>query len=210
MRKMKIHFYGFRYYYSAFVLLLIIAAALSLTVLDVYLDYLLPSLFIIFILSSILLGLYEYNRIRYLHTSLVINRKSFYKSSLALGMINAILLLGLFIGYSFLAQRFKGIEIAFINNYLFYLTFLSLNYFGYVIGNTYALLFIRKRFINLLVIVALIALFIFFELTIPIIIDFTDQIINSDVPKIIFIDAGLIILTIVLIIINNFIFKVKP
>src|SRR5690554_4506916 len=111
IRRMKIHYYGLRYYYLVSLVLLTLYASLSLTVLKAHFDLLLPILFALFLIATLILGLYEYNRIAYMHRSILVNRNPFFICSLMFGILNIIIMLGLFVGYAFLVNHVHMVDI---------------------------------------------------------------------------------------------------
>ena len=209
MKRIRIHFYGLVYYYLFFFLLFLGFGTISLILVNSYLNFLLPILFIVLVLFSFILGVYEYNRISYMHTSLIINRKSFYYSSVIFGLINILISLGMFIGYAILLNELKQVEINFIYNIYFYLIFVSFTSFAYIIGNFYGLTFIKSKITNILIPLALVFLYIYFDVKITDVIAFTSKILLIKIDYLLFIGVGLIIMSIIVLKINHIIFMTR-
>lgn len=209
IRRMKIHYYGLRYYFLIFLILFALFASLSLTVLETHFDNLLPILFIAFFISAFVLGIYEYNRIAYMHRSILVNRNPFFICSIVFGIINIVLLLGVFIGYAFLVNTIHMVDISFVYNPYFYLIFITFFSFAYIIGNLYGLIFIRKLKINIFMVLLIFALFSYFEIKLHIIIELVSNIIYFQLNNLHLIGFMIIPIILIFAFINKILFKKK-
>ena len=209
MKKFKIHFYGFRYYFLVFTSLFITYLLLSILVVNNNHSIFLPILFTAFTVLNFSLGTYEYNRISCLHTSIIVNRKPFFLSSLIFGLLNIVFLILLFVGYALLLNQIHNINIDFVSNLEFYLLVISIFSFSYILGSLYGLWLAKCYRFNIAIVIIIIITLLIFNITFDIIFDFVGKLIYLEFDKTRMISGILIASTIIITYLNKILYQRK-
>lgn len=209
INRFKMQYYGLRYYYLVFILGFTLLNILSLTILNEHSEYLIPILFIIILISIFLIGVYEYSRIANMHSSILVNKKTFFNSSLVFGLINILISLAVFYSYLRLVNEPSEFNIL-INSYPgFYPMYFIFMIFSYTLGNLYGLIYKKDSKVSLFICFLFLVSLVYFKISFEDIINFTNKLIKLNVMNLDLITLCLLVISLLLIGINKLIFKNK-